>query len=514
MTSTSIITHLVNLNIFLLIAIISITIVFIRHPVHTKHARTNIINEESSLNDLLVTPTGPARTDNTLDYARCAALHNKLVEYAWVAEGRETSDLERCSFFHHYGDQANEIRRRLDPALVAFLESIIVAEELPPFFFWVEGISPPASMFAFTDDTPHHDALSEPGRFLILYNTNPGLVGHAMGLIYDQHFHRATMALGTEDVDFTQPVERHSQLWHPLETILSNWWHMVQIGKITASQDSAPNEKYGPWIWHSYSPTQVVSTVASFERLAKAIEYRISPDELLPISDEPLFSHADLDEAFVPNPCFIRSFLSSVRRPRFNQIAPGLAIPQNPTVFAANQRYTTIDISSEHGAIIPPVLIFASAERRVVNLTSTSSYVSFNPFCRAFSKDMPSDGQSILSGLYSESVERFSGDNAEEGFRLLLPFPLRALGEEHGARKSDMNLVEEKGVADLFQHGFKPFGGEWWRAQRLEMLFDAWTHLVESGLWKVGDNGIEGSIDMFKEADRGQWADYRIDPSW
>ncbi|KAI1653251.1 hypothetical protein F4813DRAFT_274596 [Daldinia decipiens] len=500
-------------NIFLLVAIISIAIAFISHPVYTKYARKHITNEETSLKDLLVTHTRPARTDNTLDFARCAALHNKLVEHAWVAEGREISDLERHSFFHHYGDQANEIRTRLDPALVTFLESIIVAEELPPFFFWVEGISPPASMFA-NHDTLRYDAMSEPGRFLVLYNTNPGLVGHAMGLIYDQQLHCATMALGIEDINFTQPVERHRQLWHPLETILSNWWHMVQIGKITASRDSAPNEKHGPWIWHSYGPMQVVSAIASFERLAKAIEYRISPDKLLPISDEPLLSHTDLDEASVPNPCFIRSFLSSVRRPRFDRIAPGLAIPLNPTVFVANQRYTTINISSEHGTIIPPVLIFASVEKRIVSLTSTNPYVSFNPFCRAFSKDVPSDGQSILSGLYSESVEHFSEDNAEEGFRLLLPFPLRVLGEEHGARKSDMNLVEQNSVADLFQHGFKPFGGEWWRAQRLEMLFDAWTHLVESGIWKVGDSGIEGNIDTFKEADRGRWADYRIDPSW
>lgn len=37
-------------------------------------------------------------------------------------------------------------------------------------------------------------------------------------------------------------------------------------------------------------------------------------------------------------------------------------------------------------------------------------------------------------------------------------------------------------VAELFQHGFKPFGGEWWRAQRLEALFDHWRYLVETGV--------------------------------
>ncbi|OTB10788.1 hypothetical protein K445DRAFT_322683 [Daldinia sp. EC12] len=495
-----------NPILFLPIISISIIIASTRDSIHMSHPHINLPDEDVSLNELLVTPTHPGRTDNTLDHGRCAALHNKLVEYAWVAEGRHISDLRRRSFFEYYGDQANEIRERLDSTLVTFLESIVVAEDLPPFFFWVEGISSPAFMFFYSDTLPD--------RFVVLYNTYPGFVGHAVGLIYDQQLHRATMALGIEDIDFTQPVESHGELWHPLETILSNWWHMIQIGKITASQDSVPNEKHGPWIWHSYSPAQVTSAVASFERLSKAIGDRIPPDKLLPVSDEPLLSHAELDEASVPNPCFIRSFLTSIRRPRFDRIAPGLVIPHDPVVFAANQRYTTIDVRSEYGPIIPPVLIFASAERQTVSLTPINRYTSINPFCVIFHQDIPSNDQLVLSGLYSESVERSSVDNAEEGFRLLLPFPFRASGEEDGARRSDMDLVQAKSVADLFQHGFKPFGGEWWRAQRLERLFDHWAYLVESGIWKVRENGIEGDINTFKEADRGRWADYRIAPSW
>ncbi|KAI8964474.1 hypothetical protein F5Y11DRAFT_87033 [Daldinia sp. FL1419] len=501
----------------LLIALIAVAIAFLRNPIHMNYVRTNTLssinNKDTDLHDLLVAPARPARTDNALDYARCAALHNKLVEHAWVAEGHEIKDLGQDSFFDHYDDQANAIREKLHPDLAAFLECIIVTEKLPPFYFWVEGISPPTFMFV-DEESLHYHTPNDINRFLILYNMNPGIVGHAMGLIYDQQLHRATMALGIEDIDFTQPVEEHDELWYPLESILSNWWHMIQIGKITASRDIAPNEKYGPWIWHSYGQSQVNSTVASFERLTRAIEYRISPDKLLPSSNEPLLNHADLDEASVPNQCFIRSFLTSVRQPRFHKIAPGLVVPRDRTAFAANQRYTTVNRTSEFGAIVPPVLIFASAERRHVGLVSDVPYISINPFCPTFNKYMPSNDQPVLAGLYSESVELFATDNAEEGFRLLLPFPFRTAWEEHGARKSDMSLVEANSVADLFQHGFKPFGGEWWRAQRLERLFDAWTHLVESGVWGVGDNGVEGDIDTFKEADRGRWADYRISPTW
>ena len=66
----------------------------------------------------------------------------------------------------------------------------------------------------------------------------------------------------------------------------------------------------------------------------------------------------------------------------------------------------------------------------------------------------------------------------------------------------------------LFQHSvFHPFSGEH-RAQRSERLFDRWTELIESGVWTVGENGVEGGIDMFLDADHGAWEDYWIPPSW
>lgn len=152
-------------------------------------------------------------------------------------------------------------------------------------------------------------------------------------------------------------------------------------------------------------------------------------------------------------------------------IGPGLEVPHDPTAFTNNQKFTVMDVSSEYGIIIPPVLLFASSEREAVNLVAPSQYVSFNPFSREF-QDVRGNGP-VIAGLYSESAERFSVDNAEEGFRLLLPFRFRGSDSEEGrgAKKSDGNVVTEGNVAELFQHGFKPFGGEWWRAQRLESLF-------------------------------------------
>ncbi|KAI1074384.1 hypothetical protein F5B20DRAFT_574100 [Whalleya microplaca] len=477
-----------NIHSFLVIVIALALSVIIRHNSRADHPAAGNIFDEMDSSDYL------------------------LVEHAWVAEGRSLDELERRSFFQHYGEDANEITDRLDQSLVSFLESIIVSNELPPFFFWVECISPPADMFSAQEMFQEYE--EEPNRFLTLYATNTGLGEHPLGLIYDQKLHRATVALGIEDLEFTKPLEQHDDLWHPLETLLSNWIHMVQIKKIIASQDEAPNEKFGPWTWQPYSEAQVDSTVVAFERLAATIEERMAAGHQLHPSEGPLLSDEQLDAASVPRHCFIRSFLTRARRPHFKMIAPGLEIPHDPTTFIDNQKFTVMAASSEYGIIIPPVLVFASAERLVVDLDAPNQYVSFNPFCKVFKDGVSRGDRSILVGLYSESVERFSVDNAEEGFRFLLPFRFHNLGQTHGSRMSDGRLLTDGSIAELFQHGFRTFGGEWWRAQRLETLFDHWRHLVETGVWTVDSNGVLGGIDVFRDAGTHGSNGYFISPSW
>ena len=235
-----------------------------------------------------------------------------------------------------------------------------------------------------------------------------------------------------------------------------------------------------------------------------------------------MLTDADLDVALVPQGSFIRSFLTRIRAPKFKFIAPGLIVPLDAAAFAESQTFTRMDTADdgENGVVIPPVLLFSAEDGETVRFDSADRYRSRNPFCRPF-QDGLAPGVRVPAGLYSESVERGSIDNAKEGFRLVLPFTLRdgEDGEEEeggggGARKSDGQLVEVGSVADLFQHGYKPFGGEWWRAQRLERLFEHWRGLVENGAWTVGPNGVEGGLGKFREAKGGRWRDYWISPSW
>lgn len=117
-------------------------------------------------------------------------------------------------------------------------------------------------------------------------------------------------------------------------------------------------------------------------------------------------------------------------------------------------------------------------------------------------------------------MERRDLDSAEEGFRLLLiPGPGASNTAELHARKSDGTLLDgvDSQVAGLFQHGHKPFGGEWWRPQRLERLLGQWATLVETGVWTVGPDGVDGTVDTFVDganAAAGGWRHYWISPDW
>ncbi|KAI3318878.1 hypothetical protein HD806DRAFT_304778 [Xylariaceae sp. AK1471] len=485
------------------------------------------VSQLPNVNDLLVTADNPARDDlSGMDYARCAALHKYLVHYAWFAEGRAPAGLHsENTFFTAHGAAAEALRPRLEPSLTAFLATALLppadAPEPAPFFFWAHGLSDPDDLFA------NHaaDLFDEPADSLVcLYFPNIGQGGESGGgLLYHQGCHRAAVFMHMDDYDYALPVEAHPTLWHPLETVLSNWVDLIRLGKITASPRDAPalfgSEKIGPWEWRPYSEAQVAACVCAWDGLCDSIEARVL---LLPpvsagatihaVEPEPIVGPDALDAASVPEYCFARAFLTRARRPQFRCIAPGLLLP--PTAaseFTAAQPFTRLP-RAPHA--IPPVCLFSTVRgEREVDLTG-----SLSPFCNGFrarSAD-PAVPSQVPAGVYSESVERNAFDNAEEGFRLLLPYGLEGdVGDASaGARKSDGSFVGRGKVAELFQHGYKPFGGDYYRAQRLECLLDHWRMLVDEGIWSVGPQGVEGTIDTFRKADTAHWRDYFISPTW
>ncbi|KAJ6008132.1 hypothetical protein N7540_012108 [Penicillium herquei] len=472
----------------------------------------NTTHQILDINDALVSDENPARENGTLDYERCARLHNYIVAYGWMARhGKVTPDLDELvslrSIFSEADEATQAIRERLDSSLNSFLDLIYDPE--PEFFYWAGALSIQNCDVYFPDD----DNELEEGkiRFVMIYLTVVDLGSHCLGVIYDQQLHRASFPMTIENTGSVGPVDEHDDMWLPLETILTNWIHMIDLGKVVAGlpdEFSTSRSQIGLWSWLPYCDAQVDSTIAAIEHYSAVVESRMPPDSLLPIS-APLFTDADLDTAAVPQDCFIRSLLTRVKTPRFKFIAPGLEVPHDKEVFAQRQKFTNIPSEKDS---IPAVLLFAAPDR-TVNLNREMRYL----FSTAHKNFTLNEGDPVPTGLYSEPVRRDRYDTEEAGFRILLPYTLRqGCGGDQGARMSDGTMVAWDSFTQLFQHGnFHPFGGES-RSQRLERLFQRWTELIKDGVWTVGPEGVEGGIDTFKDADNGNdgWIDYCIAPYW
>ncbi|KAJ0332652.1 hypothetical protein COL5a_001370 [Colletotrichum fioriniae] len=81
-----------------------------------------------------------------------------------------------------------------------------------PLFFWQAGITEPDGFFD-NDTFDLFDKLED---------------------ALHQSSHRAAFFMSQVDHEFTLPINegQHAALWHPLETIPSNWVHFIRLGKI------------------------------------------------------------------------------------------------------------------------------------------------------------------------------------------------------------------------------------------------------------------------------------------
>ncbi|KAJ5722128.1 hypothetical protein N7488_000163 [Penicillium malachiteum] len=466
------------------------------------------LSQLPNITNLLVRLDNPPQDDvEGMDYSRCAALYNYLIQYSWLAEGLPLATLNENStnFFTAFGAEAEALRPRLHPSLVAFLDTAII----PPSD--IPDQSPlPVSIFAWGLPTPdgfieefEADLQDQPVDSLVRLG-HVGLAGEGSGggVIYHQSFHRDGVFTHLEAYDFGFPVEDHPDIWNPLETVLSHSIDLIQLGKVVASPHEEPAlfdfENIRPWEWRPYGQAQVTALMRS---------------EIDAGNPEPLVASTVLHAGTLPDPSFARSFLTRARRPWFHYIAPGLLLPlADSSGFVASQPFTLLPRSPYTA---PPVCLFPveGGDQRPIQLTRTTTPFLYSDYYSSSTNNFTPSCVSV--GLYTMEVERNGLDTAEDGFRLLLPFTLNGgWGGNVGARRSDGQLAEGGSFSDLFQHGFKPFGSDDYRPQRLERLVDCWHKLVEERIWSVGPKGVEGPIDTFKDAESDRWEDYYIPPTW
>ncbi|KAF4634252.1 hypothetical protein G7Y89_g3857 [Cudoniella acicularis] len=461
----------------------------------------SIMDEMPDIDRWLVTPDNPPRDVQGMDHERCAALHNYIIQYAWISSNRQLSEFPKQSWLDKYDESTGTgFAHQFDPTLAMFLQNAYHHDytELS-FFYWTSILNSPEYMWK---TWPSFDEADE-YRYLTLYRANEG--SHSDGLCYDQKRHKAVVFMSIDDRDFAKG-EDGEQLWFPLETILSNWISMMRMGKITAGPEGVQlkNEKYFPWVYHSYSYKQVEDTVAAFNQLVVAIESHL-PANSQATKPSTVISDRLLDFAGVKEPSFARSFLQCIRLPGFRYLAPGILIP-SVDAFAQSQLFTSIqDPNDDHA--VPPVLLFPTVEK--VQFDLQDQYGARNPFRPVYVDALKHIN--IPAGIYSDAISRVETDNAEEGFTFVLPY---TIGENKFARKSDGSQLGEGNFKDLYQHGFKPFGGDWSRAvlcsykldivivqwdishincvRVLEMSAAGWTHGVSTGALHHMDAAVSG----------------------
>lgn len=125
-----------------------------------------------------VTDDNPSRAGHELDFERCAALHNHILELGWVGSGRRLADLDRRSWWEFHGNAAENIRHRLAPSIIEFLQraQIGTADRQWCWHYYFRGLSYPAQMFeARADDGGEGDVL-------LLYPLTLSL-SHARGIV-------------------------------------------------------------------------------------------------------------------------------------------------------------------------------------------------------------------------------------------------------------------------------------------------------------------------------------------
>jgi hypothetical protein len=157
-----------------IIALLLFLLIFLLHSRHYFYHR---MEEVTDVTQWRVTADNPPRGEE-LDYQRCAALHNHILELGWVGAGHYLADLDRRSWWEFHGPAAEAIRSRLVPSVINFLQraQIGTADDSWHWHYYFSGLSYPDQLFAARNLDDNDDDV------LLLYSLALSL-SHPRGLV-------------------------------------------------------------------------------------------------------------------------------------------------------------------------------------------------------------------------------------------------------------------------------------------------------------------------------------------
>ncbi|KAJ5976047.1 hypothetical protein N7481_009754 [Penicillium waksmanii] len=453
-----------------------------------------------------------------------AQLHNQILEHAWIGAGWDVASLPSKTWWEESSPIPFDLASRLKPSLIRFLRSARAfnfdTDSDFHLFYYLMALHGKYEIFS-----PDTFLRSRGDRYVWLYPSTGTKSVEEVGILFDQETELASFVPDWEDLIC---FDRERWPWLPLQHILQAYLDMINEGKITTYSDrqkrlrGANGGKFGrgvfPWEIHHHTPMDVERAVSAFTRLLDAIEIRLPPSSTHDRGrEDPNFegitlpySESVVEASFIEVDSFARCFLSAlpVRQLNFRYIAPGIRV-QDP-IELINQPLA----DRRFNELIPDRFSTAQPEAHFPLLLFRGDGENKSPWTRPWFPD--GNAENIPSGLYLEPTDNdFDWDSGNQS-RLLLPFNI---GSNGFARSS--NGVPFKPRAwcgepdqlyqmDLFSgySGYLPWDS---RSSYLHKVLENWAERVEMGDWLVGEDGVAGGIEKFKEADTEEhWREYVI----
>lgn len=414
------------------------------------------------------------------DPQKCAILHNQIL--AIVAAGPQGDSNSIHKFFDAWpnADAEDPFIEFLSPSLLEYLTAIDVAIPNPPnlqsLSFTPQLALPDPKVFwmsrewDFTDEYPH---------MILLYPTLPD--GGYGGLFFNMATNLCTWVFLENSIP---------EQWFPLELALTKYLTYFSTGKFHVSDEDPLRSALG-CAMESYVEHYVAISLAAYDELLYAIASKAGGDGQ--IHEMPLVDTDTLTRWNIRG--FAHDFLSRAKSSSFTYIAPGLRpldssmltdLMIKDTSSLRQQTISTRDLGANGDTAPFPVFL---GDERVV-------FTAQNELWAEFEAPLLLDK---LSGVYL-----WPDDNFADGVRLITPWIVGNNGYLRNGNSPALDLSDPsrrrtEGNDVLYQHGLCPFFGS--HQTQLVTLLRMWTSSVESGLFSVGPDGVEGGMEVFYLAD-------------
>jgi len=302
--------------------------------------------------------------------------------------------------------------------------------------------------------------------------------------------------------------------------MLSAWLDLIERGKVFALHESIKcmqdremlgeglsyeDEQTGarrmtagihdPWTVPPYAKQDLADALDAWHSLIRATNDHSPEPKIDLFTSQSLYSPVILERTKVRKHGFAWEFLTKARRPTSSLVflGPELKLPTEEEVI--NNRWRRSQEQAESGSqSLPskntctgdtfnlPIPILTGSRQASNWLPASAGYVDHIPW-----------------GLYLEACDIEQDFPVEDGCRLALPYSVGANGIAIRADGSALSGTHVRGEFELYQIGQNPCMP--CKPTQLHLVLAAFADHVQSGLWKVGTQGVDELDMVFQDAD-------------